>query len=51
MLEPLHVAVCERLSLPLAGVLDEDLNGITGQSGPSGDGSEDAASDGNMGTE
>ena len=51
LLEPLHVGFCERFSLPLAGVLDEDLNGVAGQIGSSGDGSEDTACDGNMGTE
>ena len=49
--EALHVGLRERLSLPLTGVLDEDLNGITGQVGASRDSPEDTACDGNMGTE
>jgi len=49
--EALHIGLSERLSLPLTSVLDEDLNGITGQIGASRDGPKDTASDGNMGTE
>jgi hypothetical protein len=51
VVELLHVVVRERLSLPLTGILDEDLDGIAGQVGASGNRAEDTACDGNMGTE